>query len=232
MVNQFEHLAELYLTGANFDLGERELDLALALDHDVDFFASTMAWTKTSLLEIFKDDGTYTTGYVLAFADSHSDIDNEMGDEELETELISPLQKLLDQCGHVRTVARKLVKRVEDLTNESAALKAEFIPRLSHLTGGSGLMELALKFGIQLAQAIRLYVIEVKEKKDTLNLTRVLTSVRSTAGEIKAGGGMGSWQTVGDLLSQLQRDAADVLSLATDSDSVMKSKGFRFIWKQ
>lgn len=209
MVNQFEHLAELYLTGTNLDLGERELDLAVALDHDVDFFASTMAWTKTSLLEIFKDD----------------DIDNEMGDEELETELVNPLQKLLDQCGNVRTVARKLVKRVEELTNESAALKAEFIPRLSHLTGGSGLMELALKFGIQLAQAVRLYVIEVKEKKDTLNLTRVLTSVRSTAGEIKAGGGTGSWQTVGDLLSQLQRDAADVLALATDSDSVMKITG-------
>jgi dynactin 1 len=57
MVNQFEHLSDLYLPGSDLDLGERELDLALSLDHDVDFFASAMAWTKTSLLEIFKDDG-------------------------------------------------------------------------------------------------------------------------------------------------------------------------------
>lgn len=145
-----------------------------------------------------------------------------MGDEELEVELISPLQKILDQCRNVRTVARKLVKRVEDLTNDSSALKPIFIPRLSHLTGPQGLMELALKFGVQLAQQVRLYVIEVKEKKDALKLTRVLASVRSSAGEIKAGGGTGSWQTAGELLSQLQREAADVLALATESDSVMK----------
>jgi dynactin 1 len=146
-----------------------------------------------------------------------------MGDEELESELIAPLQKILDQCRNVRTVARKLVKRVEDLTNDSSALKPIFIPRLSHLTGPNGLMELALKFGVQLAQQVRLYVIEVKEKKDSLKLTRVLASVRSSAGEIKAGGGTGSWQTAGELLSQLQREAADVLALATESDSVMKS---------
>lgn len=47
----------MYLRGSDFDLGERELGLALSLDHDIDFFASAMAWTKTSLLEIFKEDG-------------------------------------------------------------------------------------------------------------------------------------------------------------------------------
>jgi dynactin 1 len=57
MVNQFEHLADLYIADSDLDLGERELDLALSLDHDIDFFASAIAWTKTSLLEIFKDDG-------------------------------------------------------------------------------------------------------------------------------------------------------------------------------
>ncbi|KAG8833690.1 hypothetical protein FRC17_010222 [Serendipita sp. 399] len=206
MVNRFEHLTDLYLPGSNFDLGEKELDLALSLDHDIDFFASALAWTRTSLLEVFKDD----------------DIDNEMNEEELEVDLVAPLQKILDQCRNVRTIARKIVKRVEDLTGDSSALKAEFIPRLSH---ANGLMELALKFGVQLAQEVRLYVIDIKEKKEALKLTRVLTSVRSTAGEIKAGGGTGSWQTVADLLSQLQRDAADVLSLATESENVMKITG-------
>jgi dynactin 1 len=67
MVNQFEHLSDLYLPGSDLDLGERELDLALSLDHDVDFFASAMAWTKTSLLEIFKDDGR-----LLVFARNYS----------------------------------------------------------------------------------------------------------------------------------------------------------------
>lgn len=147
-----------------------------------------------------------------------------MGDEELETELITPIQRILDQCRNVRTVARKLVKRVEEVTNESSALKPIFIPRLAHLTGANGLMELALKFGVQLAQQVRLYVIEVKDRKDALKLTRVLSSVRSSAGEIKAGGGTGSWQTASELLSQLQREAVDVLTLAIEPDSAVKSE--------
>jgi dynactin 1 len=144
-----------------------------------------------------------------------------MGDEELEVELIVPLQKILDQCRSTRTVSRKLVKRVEDLINDSSALKAVFIPRLQHLVG---LMALALNFGVNMAQQVRGYLLDVKDKKEAYKLTRVLEIVRSTAGVVKTGGGIGSWQTVSDLLTQLQRDSADVVSIATESESVMKSK--------
>jgi hypothetical protein len=57
MVIQFEHLTQQYLPESDLDLGERELDQAISLDHDVEFFASAMAWTKTNLLEMFKDEG-------------------------------------------------------------------------------------------------------------------------------------------------------------------------------
>lgn len=143
-----------------------------------------------------------------------------MGDEELEVELIVPLQKILDQCRSARIVSRKLVKRGDDLINESSALKAVFIPRLQHLVG---LMALALNFGVNMAQQVRSYLMDVKDKKDAYKLTRVLDIVRSTAGEVKTGGGIGSWQTVSDLLTQLQRDSADVVSIASESESVMKS---------
>lgn len=149
------------------------------------------------------------------------DIDNEMGDEELEVELIVPLQKILDLCRSTRGVSRKLVKRVEDLINDSSALKAVFVPRLQHLVG---LMALALNFGVNMAQQVRGYLLDVKDKKEAYKLTRVLEIVRITAGEVKTGGGIGSWQTVSDLLTQLQRDSSDVVSIASESESVMKSK--------
>lgn len=67
------------------------------------------------------------------------------------TELLEPLQKLLDQCksakvlsryaeflflfdGLLKCCNRKLVKRLDDLTQESAALKASIVPRLQALS--------------------------------------------------------------------------------------------------
>jgi len=55
---QFEHLAETYFSGVDYDLGERELDHALQLDSDLDMFAAAIGLTKTAIQTIQKDDGT------------------------------------------------------------------------------------------------------------------------------------------------------------------------------
>jgi dynactin 1 len=54
---QFEHLGETYFSGFDFDLGERELDLALSFDSDLDMFAAAIGMTKTAIQAIQKDDG-------------------------------------------------------------------------------------------------------------------------------------------------------------------------------
>lgn len=54
---QFEHLGETYFSGFDFDLGERELDLALSFDNDLDMFAAAIGMTKTAIQTIQKDDG-------------------------------------------------------------------------------------------------------------------------------------------------------------------------------
>jgi len=67
------------------------------------------------------------------------------------TELLEPLQKLLDQCKSAKILSRcekfsffltvypkcchrKLVKRLDDLIQESAALKASIVPQLQALS--------------------------------------------------------------------------------------------------
>lgn len=67
-----------------------------------------------------------------------------------ETELFGPLQKLLDQCKGAKVlsryihihiydsyshtiITRKLAKRIEDLTQDSSALKAHLLPQLKTL---------------------------------------------------------------------------------------------------
>ena len=56
---QFEHLAETYFAGFEYDLGERELGVALNLDLELDMYMATIAAAKTSVADILKDDGTF-----------------------------------------------------------------------------------------------------------------------------------------------------------------------------
>lgn len=54
---QFDHIGETYLSGLDFDLGERELGYALSFDHDLDMFAASLGLVKTSIEAAMKEDG-------------------------------------------------------------------------------------------------------------------------------------------------------------------------------
>lgn len=56
---QFDHLAETYFSGYDYDLAERELGYVLALDHDLDMCAASLGLTKTSIDGIVQDEGSY-----------------------------------------------------------------------------------------------------------------------------------------------------------------------------
>ena len=57
MQSQFDHLSETYFNNFEYDLGERELGYALALDHDLEMFAASVGLIKTSVAAVLKDDG-------------------------------------------------------------------------------------------------------------------------------------------------------------------------------
>ena len=60
MQAQFDHLAETYFGGYEFDLGEREHGMALSCDHDFEMFAAAVGYVKTSVAAILQDEGGYT----------------------------------------------------------------------------------------------------------------------------------------------------------------------------
>jgi dynactin 1 len=55
----FEHLAETYFSGFDYDLGERELGYLTAFDVDLDIFAASIGMTKTSITTLVQDDGVF-----------------------------------------------------------------------------------------------------------------------------------------------------------------------------
>lgn len=59
MLGQFEHLAEKYFSGFTFDLGERQLDRILSVEHDLDSFVAAIGLSKFELESAMRDEGSY-----------------------------------------------------------------------------------------------------------------------------------------------------------------------------
>lgn len=57
MLAQFDHLAETQFAGYDCDLGEKELDLVAAVDHDIDFLAAAVGLAKSHVQAVLEDEG-------------------------------------------------------------------------------------------------------------------------------------------------------------------------------
>ncbi|KAI5998160.1 dynein associated protein-domain-containing protein [Pisolithus albus] len=207
--NQFDHLAETYFNGYDYDLGERELGYALSFDYDLDAFAASIGLTKTSVSSILHDE----------------DVVLDMGGYDPETELFEPLQKLLDQCKSAKVLSKKLTKRLEEVIQDSAALKAHLVPQLKSLS--NAVPEL-VNFGISLAQQVIPHLGDARSAKSPFQLTTVLSYAKQTAISTVVKDmrpGISWWEAVSEAISTLAAESNKLLPLALESENVWKITG-------
>jgi dynactin 1 len=81
-----------------------------------------------------------------------ADIERDMGEYDIDEVLFNPLQKVLQQTKGAKNISRKLTKRIDDLVEESSALKAHFVPRLNAV---NDLMPELTNFAIQVRRATK-----------------------------------------------------------------------------
>ncbi|KAG2122581.1 dynein associated protein-domain-containing protein [Suillus clintonianus] len=209
MLAQFDHLAETYFDGFEQDLGERELGYALSYDHDLDVFAASIGLTKTSVAVILNDE----------------DVVLDMGGYDPEEELIEPLQKLLEQCKSAKVLSKKLTKRLDDVIQESSALKSHLLPQLKTLS--NAVPEL-VNFGISLAQQVIPHLSDARSAKAPFQLATVLSYAKQTALSTVAKDmkhGTSCFEAVGEAIAQLSAECNKLLPLAMEPESVFKISG-------
>ncbi|KAG9313881.1 dynein associated protein-domain-containing protein [Chiua virens] len=206
---QFDHLAETYFSGFDQDLGERQLGYALSFDYDLDAFAASIGLTKTSVAAILRDE----------------DVVLEMGGYNPESELFEPLQKLLDQCKSAKVLSKKLTKRLEDVIQDSTALKAYLVSQLKSLS--NAVPEL-VNFGISLAQQVIPHLSDARGAKTSFQLATVLSYVKQTVMSTVAKDlrpGVSCWEAVGEAIAQLAAECNKLLPIALEPENVVKVTG-------
>ncbi|KAI5885462.1 uncharacterized protein SCHCODRAFT_02520680 [Schizophyllum commune H4-8] len=209
MQAQFDHLAETYFEGFPHDLGERQLGYVSLFDHDLDMFLGSMGLIKTTVNAVLKDD----------------EITFDMGGYDIDAELFTPMQKLLDQIKPAKNTARKLVKRFEDLTQDSNAVKSAFEPRLKVLS--NSVPEL-VNFGFALAQQIMPHLKDAQAGKSPFQLTTIIGFVKQSATSTAAKGlkpGVSVWDALAEPITQLVQESSNLLTEISEPSVVTKVTG-------
>lgn len=128
--------------------------------------------------------------------------------------------------GDSNLYSRKLTKRLEDLTQESSALKSHLVPQLQVLTNE---VPEIVNFGFNLARQIMPHLTEVRSSKTPLQLTTVLSFVKdcaaSTIGKsYKDKDGPVAWGSVEEFFTKVGQEVNKLTQSASESENVIKSK--------
>ncbi|KDR85814.1 hypothetical protein GALMADRAFT_234908 [Galerina marginata CBS 339.88] len=206
---QFDHLAETYFNGFETDLVERELGYVMAFDHDLDMFAASVSLARTSVAALVKEEDTVL----------------DMGGYDIDQELFDPLGALLSRCKSAKTLSRKMIKRLEDLAQDSAAVKPHLIPQMKAL---SNYIAELVNFGISLAQQIMPHLKDVRSSKSSFQLTTILGVVKqsataSVAPDMKPGAS--PWDAVGDFVALLIEESSKLVQPLSEPENVLKITG-------
>lgn len=138
-------------------------------------------------------------------------------------ELVQPIQRLLDQTRAVRGLVKKLLKRIEDLIHESAALRTPVLSKLNQLsTSSAGIVN----FGVRLAQLIGDYISSVKEKKEVFYISKISACIREAVQEINGGSAPtaeGIWEVPTQALAALIKEANAAAATALEPENVTRS---------
>lgn len=118
------------------------------------------------------------------------------------------------------------MKRIENLLQDSSALKAHLVSNLQDLN--NSFSEL-INFGISLAQQIMPYLSDVRGSKTPFRFEHVLSLVRQTASSTvnKGSNAPSPWQGVSDYIANVLQQVNALVPLTMESGNTFKSKGCR-----
>ena len=115
------------------------------------------------------------------------------------------------------------MKRIEDLLQDSSALKAHLVSNLQDLN--NSFSEL-INFGISLAQQIMPYLSDVRGSKTPFQFEHILSLVRQTASSTvnKGSNAASPWQGVSDYIANVLQQVHALVPLTMEPANTLKSK--------
>lgn len=132
-IAQSEHLAELYLSGTDYDVGDQQVASINSVDLDLDTLAAGIGHARQTVAAVYADEGDLSSFLCRDCADSGAGLEIDAGNSNLEITIFTPLQSLLQQSRTAKVVSRKLLRRLQELNAASSSVRAVHSPAMAIL---------------------------------------------------------------------------------------------------
>ncbi|RHZ46581.1 hypothetical protein Glove_613g13 [Diversispora epigaea] len=151
-IAQLEHLAEIYLSNSKVDEPDRFYAYSRTLDFNADTIAVTLGHAKQAVALACKDEE-------INVADDA---------ERFNAEFFQPLQSLVSTARSSKVIARKLLRRLDEIGAKSFAMKSELLPQFKMC---NSLSTKLVVYCNEVWKGIATYINEKKDSKDKLELS-------------------------------------------------------------
>ncbi|KAI8329056.1 dynein associated protein-domain-containing protein [Chlamydoabsidia padenii] len=202
MIAQLEHLTEVYLVpNESSNHVDQFFGLTRALDFNADRMTVEFTFVRQAVENAAKNDG-------IKIAE---------GIERLEYDYLEPLSRLIVQSKNSKIMARKLLRQLEDLTEQALAPKVEHLHRFKTLYAISSKIS---RFCFETYKQIAAYVDTKRGSKEEISLKIIQQIVYNKADEILEIAESTMWEGSLNTLKSLTNELSNTFS-RVDNDNKM-----------
>lgn len=135
---QAAHLAENYLGEFGLDYGEQQLGTAISVDFELDTLIIGVSSVKQAIALVALDTGGVAPSLAaktdILRQGGEADVQLELGDYDLEEAVFARLQTLQDAAKANKVLAKKLLRRVDEVAVTSGSLRPEVVDPVDALS--------------------------------------------------------------------------------------------------
>lgn len=201
--------------GLYSDLAAKELGSAILFDLDLDTIAAALGYSKQNIAGLYND-------YLAQQGSEEAEIVFQSNESDINDSLFQPLQDLINNIRSAKVPARKLLRRLSNLYDNSEAVKMDAIVKLPGL---GKLSSQLVEFSTTLVGRFSVYTADVRVNKNAFELKAVLAFVDEATREVLGGEHESLWSLTRNETARLSQTVSELLGAATEQDNVMKISG-------
>ncbi|UZJ57502.1 hypothetical protein CBS101457_006822 [Exobasidium rhododendri] len=207
------------------DLAAKELGSAILFDLDLDTIAAALGFSKQNIAALYNDYLSQGTTSAEGEAPP-AEIEFQMNELDINDCLFQPIQDQINNIRSTKVPARKLLRRLATLNNNSEAVKMDAIEKLPSL---GRLTSQLVQFSTTLVTNFSTYTNEVRVNKSAFELNAILQFVQNATGDVMLQGEVKReepmWALIHAQTAQLSQTVGELLGAATEQENVIKITG-------
>ncbi|EXX79593.1 Nip100p [Rhizophagus irregularis DAOM 197198w] len=199
-IAQLEHLAEIYLSNTKIDEADKLYAYSRGLDLNADTIAVSLGHLKQAVALACKDEEINVTEEI----------------DKFNSDFFLPLQSLVSQSRSSKVMARKLIRRLDDMADQNAGLKSDLLTQFKICFTLSTKLT---TFCQEVRKGIFAYINEKKDTKEELLLSGLQKTIHQVTENMLGTNELNMWDGCTKSLLSICQEISNLNNAINDPEN-------------